>query len=750
MRCCDPEVDERVGRARRARRVLFIFVMVLFSVARADDLLPPMTLGIPAEFAPRRAGADVGADRQILVSQEGLYRITFSALAAAGISNPVGSQLRLFCRTQEIALAVSSEGLWSTNDYAVFYGWPHGGNWSITNVYWLGIGGTGLRMSFRNATPQPGWPERTTHWRTARYGPDRLFIPTYRPQDGGFDHWVAHLLTNMSSVTITVATPHRVLSQTGSVSLLYWGRSATNHATRFTINSGLVQTSSYAGQSSYTTNFLYPQTVLSNGANTIRFQQLLGDSDSAWVDWMELMYVASNVPIAGELAMEGMPISNNYVVSPWNTNEVPWLLDITKRGRPVLLTNFALQSSGSTGLIRWADFAFETNRFWIGSPTTLIDAVVSPPVLFSGFTSAARQADYLFITHPTLATGAYQLAKHRARDGMRTLIVPIDSVYNEFSYGIKDARAIKQFIGYAYHHWAAPPPRYVLLVGDGNFDPFNNYGVTNNTDLIPVWMGPAAFDYSAQDGWFATVDGSDYLRDVQIGRLPFSTHALVTGAITRLMSYENASTNATWRGKALYVADTNGPPNNFQTISDTHILTNLLKAGIATNTRAYFNGANSAAVLNTMTNVINGTNPNGPVFSVSYFGHGWNNDWAVGFNNGHVATMNNPGSQPIFTVWTCANGAFANPTNQSMAERLMERPFNRGASAVLSASALSVNEAARTLADGFFRSFTNAPPRHRLGDAIDAGCLNLFGFSTNSEELLFYNLFGDPAQVVRP
>lgn len=719
-------------------------------VARADDLLPPMTQGLPSEFAARRAGAEVNADRRIAVSREGLYRISHSALVAAGISNPVGAQLRLYCRTQEIALAVSSEGLWSTNDFALFYGWPHDGYWSVTNVYWLGIGGTGLRMTSRNAAPQTGWPERTTHWRTVRYEPDHLFVSTYRPQDGDFDHWVAHLLTDVSSATITVATPHRVLSHTGSVSLLYWGRTPTNHATRFTLNSGLVQTSSYFGQSSFLTNFSYPQSALSNGANTIVFQQLLGTADSAWIDWMELNYLASNQLASGNLAMAGLPNSNNYVVSPWNTNEIPWILDITLPARPVLLTNFAIQSSGSTGMVRWADFALGTNRYWIAAPTTLIDTVISSPVLFSGLTNTSRQADYLFITHPSLATGAYQLAKHRSRGGLRTLMVSIDSVYDEFSYGIRDARSIKQFIGYAYHHWSAPPPLYVLLVGDGNFDPKNNFGVTNNTDLIPVWMGPAAFEFCAQDARYAAVDGDDYLRDVQIGRLPFNTHALVTGAITRLINYENAATNASWRNKALYVADTNGPPNNFQTISDTYILTNLVKAGVPTFARAYYNGTNSAVVLNIITNVINGANTNGPVFSVSYFGHGWFNDWAVGFNNSHVATLNNSGSHPLFTVWTCANGAFANPTNQSMSERLLERPFNRGASAVLSASALSVNEAARRFAQGFFESFTNAPPRHRLGAAIDAGSLNLFSFSTNSEELLFYNLFGDPAMVIKP
>ena len=737
---------------KRGCRVLLLLMGLS---VRASDLLPPMTNGVPMEFAPRRAGSEVGADRRIHVDQEGLYRITHQSLLAAGITNPVGAELRLFCRTQEIALAVSSDDVWTTNDFAVFYGWPHDGYWTITNTYWLGFGGAGLRMTTRNAAPQPGWPEQTSHWRTVHFENKVLFIPTYRPMDAAFDHWITmNVFSNATNVFIS--SPDRVPSGSAVVYLALWGRSSSaahdpDHATRFSINAQGVQTSRFDGMTFHLATNIFPQSALSNGLNTIQLRQTFtGATDVASLEWLTLEYEASNRVANGRLSFAGRPISNNYTAAPWNTNEVPWLLDISNPFRPVKLANFTMDSSGATGRVRWANFALGTNRFWLASPTTLIDVAVSPPVLFHDLATTSRQVDYVFITHSTLSTGAYQLAKHRARDGMRTLMVSIDSVYDEFSYGIKDARAIKQFIGYAYHHWAGPPPRYALLVGDGSYDPQNRQKATNLNERIPVWMGPAAFEYCAQDGWFATVDGSDYLRDVKIGRLPFATHALVTGAITRLINFESASNSAVWRTRALCVADTNGPPNSFQTMSDTHILTNLLKAGVPTYRRAHFDGANSVAVLNTITNTINGTHTNGPVFSVSYFGHGWFNDWAVGFNNGHVAALSNSGSQPFFTVWTCANGAFANPTNQSMSERLLERPYNRGASAVFSASGLSVNEAARRLADGFFKLFTNAAPRLRIGDAIDAGCLELFAFSTNSEEMLFYNLFGDPAQVVKP
>ncbi len=735
--------DRHPGVTALIARGYKVLLLAACISAHASDLLPPMTNGVPSEYAPRRAGAEVGADRRIHITQEGLYRITHAGLLAAGITNPVGSELRLFCRTQEVALAVSANGAWTTNDFAVFYGRPHDGYWTVTNTYWLGLGGTGLRMTQRNAAPQPGWPERTSHWATVRYEPDRLFIPSYRPQDGSFDHWVSHLLTNTPALTVTAATPNRVLSETGQVSVLYWGRSATSHETRFSLNSGLVQTSAYAGQTAHATNFMFSQSTLSNGANTIRLQQLLGSVDTAWLDSFEIRYAASNRVSGGRLSFDGAPISNNYSAAPWNTNEVPWLLDITRHDRPVRLINHVVESSGATGLVRWADFAFGTNRFWLASPTTLVDVAISTPVLFRDLTNTARRADYLFISHGALTTGAYALARHRTRDGLRSLMVPIESVYDEFSYGIKDARALKQFIGYAYHHWSAPPS-YALLVGDGSFDPRNNFGIGSPRDFIPVYLDVGPSEYCVQDIWFGTVDGSDMLADVAIGRFPFATHAQVTSAVAKIVGFEQAASNAVWRKRALLVADANDGLINFKGSSETNVRPHLASLGFA-NTPAYLDdqGGNTALNRQIVTNSIN----SGALF-VNYFGHGTPSLWATSFSTSHVAQLTNS-VWPVFTVMTCDNGAFADPTNECMAELMLERT-QRAASATISASALSVHAAAEHYADGFYLHFTNAPPRTRLAAAIESAQAELWLYSPNSQELLFYNLFGDPAQVVTP
>ncbi len=721
--------------------------------AGAGDLLPPMTNGVPSEFAPRRAGAEVGANLKLFVTNEGLYKISYSNLVAAGIANPVGSELRLFCRTQEIALVTSSTGAWDSSDYAVFFGRPHDGYWTKTNTYWLGIGGSGLRMTERNAAPQTNIVvDQTSHWATVRYAPKNIFPFAYRPTDDTFDHWIAENIYRTSAVNISVTLPHvmKGATSTATVYLALWGRTADaanpDHATRFRMNGAASQTNYYDGLEFYLATNVVPQSVLNNGANTIQLQQVATNppNDVASLQWVSVVYEASNRVAAGKLDLDGISGTANYAASPWNTNETPWLLDITDPVRPVRLKNWELDAGDGNGRVRWGDFAPKTNRYWLASPTSLVNVAISGPVLFRDFTNTTRKFDYLIITDGNLSTGAYQLAKYRARDGMKTLMVPIGSVYDEFSYGIKDASAIKQFIGYAYHHWAQPP-KYVVLVGDGNYAPWQY------SDSIPVYMGPSAFEFCAQDGWFGTVDGPDHVRDVQIGRFPVVTVAQMTGAVARIAKYEASAVGANWRKKALYAADVNDvAPYHFQDMTDTNIVTNLVLAGVTTHTKAYYNGSNSAAVIAQINNAVNGANSSGPIFSVSYVGHGYHNDWAPGFDNSRVLLLTNAVSQPMFAMWTCANGAFADPTNTPMAELLIRREWNRGASVTISGSGLTANEAIKWMANGFYSYFTNSFPRSRVGDAMDAGILSLQGVSPGSREMLFYNLFGDPAQVVRP
>ncbi len=93
------------------------------------------------------------------------------------------------------------------------------------------------------------------------------------------------------------------------------------------------------------------------------------------------------------------------------------------------------------------------------------------------------------IAHETVITAAHTLADYRATQGLRIQVVNVQDVYDEFGYGIPDAAAIRDFLAYTYANWTSPAPSYVVLFGDGNFDPKDNLG-RGEPSLIPPYLAP--------------------------------------------------------------------------------------------------------------------------------------------------------------------------------------------------------------------------------------------------------------------
>jgi hypothetical protein len=102
----------------------------------------------------------------------------------------------------------------------------------------------------------------------------------------------------------------------------------------------------------------------------------------------------------------------------------------------------------------------------------------------SALATTSHQADYLVISHANFLAAAQPLEALREANGLETELFDLQDIYDEFSYGIIDPAAIRSFIAYAYAQWQAPAPNYVLLVGDGTYDPKNH----ENTRTGPVFF----------------------------------------------------------------------------------------------------------------------------------------------------------------------------------------------------------------------------------------------------------------------
>lgn len=168
------------------------------------------------------------------------------------------------------------------------------------------------------------------------------------------------------------------------------------------------------------------------------------------------------------------------------------------------------------------------------------------------------------VYHPDFETAVQQLAEHRrAYSGFDVATVPIDQLYNEFSSGAKDPTAIRDFARMLLER---NPGKfdYLLLFGDGSFDPRNNTASDENLDFIPVFETYQSYnpinsfpsdDYFGllSDGESGALDGA---LDIAVGRLTARTAEEAEAIVKKIIDYDKSpATLGDWHLRLLYFGD---------------------------------------------------------------------------------------------------------------------------------------------------------------------------------------------------
>lgn len=214
----------------------------------------------------------------------------------------------------------------------------------------------------------------------------------------------------------------------------------------------------------------------------------------------------------------------------------------------------------------------------------LDDALLEPaavePWRGDALTGGDHRADYLIVADPTLVDAVEPLAELHRERGLAVEVIPVDAVYDAFNDGIVHPRAIRDLIAAAFHGWRPPAPRFVLLVGDASWDPRaeatsqrryadwtyrpgrgpSDGGFRRNRstpyeqgprgarrDLIPTWEEPTREGLAASDNPFVSVDGDDDLPDLAIGRWPVTEPGEVAAIVDKTVRYISGGAPASSR-----------------------------------------------------------------------------------------------------------------------------------------------------------------------------------------------------------
>ena len=770
----------------------------------APSLLPPAAVINPEQAAQWRSAPAARPAAQpallptryrIVVDHDGLYRISASDLAAAGLdlatTNPQSWQLTN--RGQPVAITVSGEqdGRFDAADALLFYGQrlPAGlisdtvvlggavvmtdtvmsrtfadpSEYTDDNVYWLTTTGpAGPRMALVDGRPTD----------TATVPPS--FMATMRAEERRFwwtwhftsrDVWFWDRIQAGGPVTRTYTTTLPGVSPLAASVIVRGeavarasGGGSPDHHTAVSINGVAVEDATWDGVSRHQFAATLPSSAVHSGVNSLAFtvlpQPALG-FDDIYFDWFEVSYPRTFMAVSDQLRWDGASAGRwQYQIGGWTTAD-PQVFDVTNPAQPRQITNPRITAAGAGYQLAvevqhtvGAQFLAVASAGWQSAKAITRPAQVD-------LRAATNGADYVLITPSAFLTATQSLAAYRATQGLRTAVVDIAAVYDQFNDGVFNPIAIKRFLAYAYVNWTAPAPSYVVLVGDGHWN-FKNDAPTRyppSAQWIPphlAWVDPYQGEVDSTNQ-LAAIVGADILPDVAIGRLPVNTAAELATMITKIQRYEQQAAQP-WQQRLLFVADNTPDLAGDFVASSEDFIAQHLPSGYTAD-RLYLNdvcGAPSTSPCPAMNAALVSTLNTTGTLIMNYVGHGSLNRWAGEqiFTLADVAQLTNADQLPIVLSLTCLDGFWAYPGQDGLMETMVRA--NSGAIAAFSPTGLGVATGHDALQRGFYATIFQDGARH-LGTAAIGAKLALYATGFNYDLIETFGVLGDPAlQVAVP
>jgi len=252
-----------------------------------------------------------------------------------------------------------------------------------------------------------------------------------------------------------------------------------------------------------------------------------GSNSEGWLNYItlngrsELTLFEDQMPFRDSRSV-GMGTTSEFRVGNMDNSKVIW--DVTDPDQPQYI-DYSL--SGTT-----ASFKVETSlqrEFIAFDPGG--DNFDTPRFSGEGLGVVPNQnlhglqhPDMVILTPELFLEQAQRLAEHRTiNDGMEVAVVLQQQVFNEFSSGVPDVSAIRNFMKMFYDRSAGESSycRYLLLLGDGSFDNRGSAGKVNNPNLLLTYQSEESLSPTrsyVSDDFFGILDTDESMYDGLCGR----------------------------------------------------------------------------------------------------------------------------------------------------------------------------------------------------------------------------------------
>jgi len=458
---------------------------------------------------------------RIATQGEGIYAITYDELASANF--PLGD---------------SDNSINPSNFRLLYEGAPFRDKYTRTNIYWLTYDPTiaGQRMAERGSSTAATATEVEHYFARYKFEENANYLSAI-PEEPGYEHWYGSRLTvagpgNASNEEISMILENmpddlrdvNAELPDATVMASVVANIDGQHHVKVYINDKEVYDGSWEGRTYHEVEVDFPANYLREGRNEVRVK-LINDLDDRSFD---MIYIDR-----AELRYPRKLVAQGEQFSFTNTDYGSWRYSLT-------------------------GFAENAQLYDVTDPAQVsrIAATLSGNILT--FTdSRPDQRNYLaLMPEQDFLTAIKPLVDYRAYQGHRVKLVDVQNIYDQFNYGRLSAESIREFLIYAYENWPGTAPTYVLLVGDGTYDPIGYLDNSYPTYIPPyLEMVDPTLGETAVDHRYVTIVGDDLLADMHIGRFPVQSAEQTTAIVDKTIYYETQEITTPWNQELLFVAD---------------------------------------------------------------------------------------------------------------------------------------------------------------------------------------------------
>lgn len=688
---------------------------------------------------------------KIEVKETGIYKIKKSFLQQAGINvnNIDPRTIKIYGNggrevtylnsasypfdpvENRIYVEGENDGKFDDNDYILFYGlspnqWVKEGlnlnhkinHYTNSNYYWITFGGTnGLRMQISPSPNFQGIP-------AIPYFKEKLFEePEVNNLGSTGNIWVSQRIGYGDSFTFNKDLTGYIPGSDILIKTLLCNGTTNNNAQYLVKddNSGfssLVTVYPVFGLFTHINSTYFTATYQLNPGKTntnLKFQlpqQYNYPSVSGYYDYLELFYNRSFNSVSNNYLNFSSPDSNGifeFQISPFNGSDVKIFkvdsYDNTNIVLPISYSNNSVVFQENSLLGNGKEF------FVVSGDNYKTPNGISQKIANQNLKAAVDGFDYIIISPTEFLPAANRLKQLRESYGegtpnyLKTLVVDVNQIYNEFAAGIPDPVSLRNYLKYAYNNWNRRPV-YVLFLGDGHFDYKNIYGLNIKNWVPPIERDdPTMSEISSynSDDFICDINENyispEYVRpDFATGRMCVNSLTEANNIIDKVISYESNSSYGLWKKKNMYVGDdgwtTDRPDGSegdmhtraCETIAETYTKPDFEKEKIYIVSYPTVYTPQGRRKPDANVDILKGWNEGRLI--INYTGHGSTDLWAhehIFVRDESIPQLKNKGKYPFVTIASCDLARWDDPFLISAAEQLVFIP-DAGAIGVIAAT----------------------------------------------------------------